>query len=86
MTAAFKTAAPDYVLLIDQDLGGFGCQNFGSCPECGSDVMSWIHHNYQTAVVIDRDPEQNPGFGIKILRRISLAAHRPSRVPPLPQP
>ncbi|HEX9046034.1 MAG TPA: hypothetical protein VF988_03325, partial [Verrucomicrobiae bacterium] len=79
MTAAFETAAPDYVLLIDQDLSGFGCESFGACPGCGADVMSWIHHNYQTAVVIGHDPEQNTGFGIKILRRSSLAARPPSQ-------
>jgi hypothetical protein len=60
---------PDFVLLVHRSTAEYGYPLFGSSPDYGRDILTWVRRHYRTAAVIGRDPMTEAGFGIEILRR-----------------
>jgi hypothetical protein len=60
MTAAFEKNPPDYVLLVEWNAYGV-------------ELMRWIDKNYQPVQLFGSEPLKNGLFGIKILKRNSVA-------------
>jgi hypothetical protein len=73
MTEAFEKNPPDYIFIVEWDSSDFGVGYFGSSPEYGQALMEWIRKNYQPQLLIGNEPLKDGKFGIKILKRQSMA-------------
>ena len=73
MTARFKAAPPDYVLVLEQDQSEFGVKYLGGTPGYGVELMQWIKQNYKAAVIIGNEPLRDGHFGVEIFKRLPPA-------------
>jgi hypothetical protein len=69
---SFETAPPDYILLVHRNTAEYGVPLFGSDPRNGQAIMDWVSRRYSTAEVIGRTPLREGGYGIAILKRITV--------------
>ncbi len=78
MTADFEQNPPEYIFLVERDTSEFGVGYFGS-PGFGSELMQWVHANYQPIQLFGDEPlkdgNKDKKFGIEILKRRTLSFH-----------
>jgi Dolichyl-phosphate-mannose-protein mannosyltransferase len=69
MVRALERQPPDIVVFIHRDTSEYGFRLFGTDPDYGRQIMTWIRGHYQSIDVIGHQPMSATGFGIEILRR-----------------
>jgi len=69
MLQELREHPPDIVVVMHRRHGEFGVAAFGQDARFGRDLMAWIGAHYQRVERIGREPSDEAGFGILILRR-----------------
>jgi hypothetical protein len=70
MVHALERHPPDIVVFVHRDTSEYGFELFGTDPEYGRRVMTWIRARYGSIDVIGHEPMSASGAGIEILTRI----------------
>jgi len=67
--AELRANPADIVVVMHRHHGEFGVGAFGRDPRFGRDLMAWVGAHYEPIERFGRDPADEAGFGIRILRR-----------------
>jgi hypothetical protein len=66
---SLRAAPPELVLLVRRDVSEYGYPSFGTDPEYGQAIMTWVRAHYHTLKVVGVRPGREADSGIEILRR-----------------
>lgn len=67
--ADVKSAAPDFVVMVQRGHSEFGVGPFGSDPRNGRALVAWIRAHYEPIERLGPEPFTRRGFGAEIWRR-----------------
>lgn len=67
VAAAYRAAAPDFVLLVHKDTTEFGARSFGR--DYARELGSFLAEAYEPVALLGAEPFTSAQFGMKLLRR-----------------
>ncbi len=67
--ADFEGHSPTYFILVHKNTSEYGVGYFGTDPDNGMKIMTWINAHYAPVALFGAEPFKGKRFGIKILKR-----------------
>jgi hypothetical protein len=80
--AALQRTPPDFILIVHRDTLEYGTGYFGTDPQYGQLIMSWVWENYEQEIRFGAQPHTSTVFGIALLRRKSVSSSSPALLGP----